>query len=71
MMMPGVNYAMYGCYSARTTPEVSLAILELDTGEKLEENIVAVITENRVLDDKLKKQIKNQSLCTYRLFLLT
>ena len=23
-MMPGVNYVIYGCSSARTTPEVSL-----------------------------------------------
>ena len=37
----------------------------------LEENIVAVITQDRVIDDNLKRQIKNQTLCTCRLFLLT
>ena len=37
----------------------------------LEENIVAVITQDRMIDDNLKKQIKNQTLCTCRLFLLT
>ena len=35
-MMPGVNYVMYGCFSARTTPGVSLLSLvpELNTGGK-------------------------------------
>ena len=36
----------------------------------LEENIVTVITQDRVIDDNLKRQIKNQTLCTCRLFLL-
>ena len=65
-MMPGVNYAIYGCSSARTTPGVSLY-----QSLTLEENIVAVITQDRVIDDNLKRQIKNQTLCTCRLFLLT
>ena len=34
-------------------------------------NIVAVITQDRVTDDNLKRQIKNQTLYTCRLFLLT
>ena len=66
-MMPGVNYVIYGCSSARTTPGVSLYRSCLT----LEENIVAVITKDKVIDDNLKRQIKNQILCTYRLFLLT
>ena len=37
----------------------------------LEENIGAVITQDRVTDDNLKKQIKNQTLYTCRLFPLT
>ena len=65
-MMPGVNYVIYGCSSARLTPGVSLY-----QSLTLEENIVAFITQNRVIDDNLKKQIKNQTLCTCRLFLLT
>ena len=65
-MMPGVNYVIYGCYSARLTPGVSLYRCLT-----LEENIVAVNTQDRVIDDNLKKQIKNQTLCTCRLFLLT
>ena len=65
-MIPGVNYIIYGYYSAKTTPRVSLY-----QSLTLEENIVAVITQDRVIDDNLKRQIKNQTLCTCRLFLLT
>ena len=65
-MMPGVNYLIYGCSSARATPGVSLY-----RSLTLEENIVAVITQNRVIDDNLKRKTKNQFLCTCRLFLLT
>ena len=64
--MPGVNYVIYGCSSARATPSVSLY-----RSLTLEENTVAVITQDRVIDDNLKRQIKNQRLCTCRLFLLT
>ena len=49
-MMPGVNYLIYGCSSARATPGVSLY-----WGLTLEENIVAVIAQDRVIDDNLKK----------------
>ena len=65
-MMPGVNYVIYGCSSARTTPGVSLY-----RSLTLEENTVAVITQDRLIDNNLKKQIKNQTLCTCRLFVLT
>ena len=55
-MMSGVNYLMYGCSSARTFPGVwpyrSLT---------LEENIVAVITQDRVIDTSLKRQIKTKN----------
>ena len=64
-MMSGVKY-VYGCFSARTTPGVSLY-----QSLTLEENIVAVITQDRVIDDNLKRQIKNRTFCTCRLFLLT
>ena len=65
-MMPGVNYVMYGCSSVRTTPWVSLYRSLI-----LEENIIAVITQDRVVDDNLKRKIKRKTLCTCRLFLLT
>ena len=66
-MMPGVIYVVYDCSSARKTPGVSLYRSCLT----LEENIVAVITQDRVIDNNLKRQIKNQTLCTCRLFALT
>ena len=64
--MPGVNYVIYDCSFARITLAVSLYQSLI-----FEENIVAVITQDRVMDDNLKRQIKNQTLCTCRLFLLT
>ena len=62
-MMPGVNYVIYGCSSARTTPGVSLY-----WSLTLEENIVAVFSQGSVLHDNLKREIKNQTLRTCRLF---
>ena len=49
-MMPGVNYVIYGCSYARTTPGVSLY-----RSLTLEETIIAVITKDRVIDDRKSK----------------
>ena len=68
-MMPGVNYVIYGCFSAIITSGVSL--LSLCRRLTLEDNIVAVITQHRVIDDNFKTQIKNRTLCTCRLLLIT
>ena len=65
-MMLGVNYVIYGYSSPRTAPGVSLY-----PSLTLEENIIAVITQDRMIDDNLNRQIKNRTLCTCRLFLLT
>ena len=65
-MMFGVNYVIYGCSSARLTPGVSLY-----WSLTLVENIVAVITQDRVIGENLKKQIKSQIIYTCQLFLLT
>ena len=65
-MMPGVDYVIHDCVSERTTPGVSLY-----RSLRLEENIIAVINQDRVIDDNLERQIKNRTLCTCRLFLLT
>ena len=53
-MMSGINYIIYGCSSTRATPGVSLY-----QSLTLKENILAVITQDRVIDDNLKKQIEN------------
>ena len=63
-MMPGLNYVIYGCSSARTTPGVSLY-----RSLPLEKNLVTVITQDMVIDDNFKRQIKNQTLCTCRFIL--
>ena len=65
-MIPGVNYVIYGCFSPRTTPGVSLY-----WSVTVEENIIAVITQDRVIDENLKTQMKNWTLCTIGFFLLT
>ena len=49
-MMPGVNYVIYGCSSARTAPGVSLY-----WSLTLEENIIAVITQGKMIDDRKSK----------------
>ena len=56
-MMPGVNFVIYGCSSARTTPEVSLYRI-LYTGK----NIIVVITQDRVIDEIWKEKLKTE-LC--------
>ena len=68
-MMPGVNYVICGCFSGVSTPGVSL--LSLYQSLTLEENIVAVITQDKVIDDTLKRQTENRTLCTCRLLLIT
>ena len=65
-MIPGVNYVIYGCAYAKTTTGVSLS-----RSLTLEENVDSVITQDKVIDDNLKGQIKNWILYTCRLFLLT
>ena len=63
-MMPGVSYVIYGCFSR-------VSLLSLYRSLTLKENIVAVITQDKVIDDNLKRQIKNRTLCTCRLLLIT
>ena len=63
LIMPGVNYVIYGCSSARVTG------VSLYWCFTLEENIIAVIIRDRVKDGNLKRQIKSQTLCTIRLFI--
>ena len=64
-MMSGVSCVIYGCCFARATPGVSLY-----RSLTLRGNVVAVITEDKVIDDTLKRLIKNRTLYTCRLFLL-
>ena len=54
-MIPGVNYVIYGCSSARTTPRVSL-----HWSLTLEENMVAVVTQDRVIDDNFNRKLKTK-----------
>ena len=65
-MMSSVNYVIHGWSSARKIPGVSLY-----WSFAQEENVIEVIAQDRVMDDSLKRRIKNQTSCTIRLFLLT
>ena len=56
-MTLGKNYVIYGCSSARATPGVSLY-----WSLTLEENIVAVITQEKVIDHDSKGKLKAE-LC--------
>ena len=47
-MISGEYYLIYGCSSARTTPGVSLY-----QSLTLEENIIAIIPQDRVIDNSL------------------
>ena len=60
--MSAVKYIIYGCSSLRTTPGV-ISIQELHTGGK---TLLQLL-----LNDNLKRQIKNRTLYACRLFLLT
>ena len=64
--MAGVSYLINGSSSARTNAGVSLY-----WSITLEEKIMAVITQDRMIDGNLKRQIENWVLCSCRLFLLT
>ena len=57
-MINGVNYVIHGCYSARTTPEVTLF-----QNVTFKENTVAVITQNRVLKMTIWKGKLKTKLC--------
>ena len=48
--MPGVNYAINGCSTLRTTPGAL----------HWRKNIVAVIAQDRMIDDNLERQIKTK-----------
>ena len=48
-MTPGVIFVIYGFYSEKTTLGVLLYL-----SFTLEENIITVITQDRVIDDNLK-----------------
>ena len=66
--MPALNYAIYGCSSSGTTPGV---IRELHAGGKTLLQLLSKIDDRwQVIDDNLKKQIKNRTVYTGRLFLL-
>ena len=55
-MMSDVNYVIYGCSSARKTPEVS----QYRSFLTLEKNIIVVITQNREMMTIWKGKLKTK-----------
>ena len=66
--MLAVNYVIYGYSSLRATSGV-ITMQELHTGGKALLQLLLKI--GWVIDDNLKRQIKNQTVYTCRLFLVT
>ena len=66
LIMPDVNYIIYGCSSSRTTSRVIT-----NRSFTLEEKHCCSYYSRRVIDCNFKGQIKNRTLYTCRLFLLT
>ena len=67
--LPDANYVIYGCSYVRKTRGVSL--YRRTGAYHWSKNIVAVITQGMMIRDNLKRQIKNLTLYTCRLFMLT
>ena len=75
MIMLALDYVIYRCSSSRTTPGATIyytyIIHHYRRGLHWRKNSVAVITQDRLIDDNLKRKIKNQTLHTCRLCLMT
>lgn len=68
--MPGANCSIYGCSTSRK--KKGIAIFRVPTGDdefntKWRENIVSIITKDRIIDKSLKCQIENRNLYTCEL----
>ena len=65
--MPAVNYLIYGFSSLRTTPGV-LTMQMLHNGGKILLQLLLKINDRwYVIDDNMKRKIKNRTLYTCRL----
>ena len=68
--MPGANCAILNCSTSRN--KKGIAIFRVPTGEddfskKWRENIINIVTKDRIIDGSLRKQIENKSLYTCEL----
>ena len=67
LRMPGETCSVFNCHSSRAAPEISFFRVPTKDDEystNWRNNIVAVITCDRVIDGNLKRQIKNRALHT-------
>ena len=68
--MPGANCSIYGCKTSRK--DKGIAIFRVPTGEdefstKWRDEIVNIITKDRVIDKNLRRQIDTKNLYTCEL----
>ena len=68
--MPGENCSIFNCHSSRAAPGISFFRVPTKDDEystNWRNNIIAVITRDRVIDGNLKRQIKSRTFHTCEL----
>ena len=65
------NYSIFNCYSSRATPGISFFRITTKNDDKIKPEEQHCYSYYSCIDGDVKRQIKNQTLHTSRLFLLT
>ena len=63
--MPGANCAIFGCNTSRIHKGISIFKVPKsvdDYSKKWKENVISVITRDRVIDQSLRRQIETDKL---------
>ena len=65
--MPGDNCSIYGCTVSRRAKYKGIALFKVPSGNndfdvKWRDQLVAVVTKDRVIDASLRERIKNKKL---------
>ena len=69
--MPGENFSTFNCYSSRAAPGMSFFRLPKKNDNKIKLEEQHCCSYYSGVDSNLKSQIKNRTLHTSRLFLIT
>ena len=71
MLLPGENCLIFNCYSFRAVPGISFFRIPTKNDNKIKLEQQHCCSYYSCVDSDLKRQIKNRTLHTSRLFLLT
>ena len=71
LRMPFENYSIFNCYTSRAAPGISFFRIPTKNDDKIKLEEQHCCSYYSCIDGNLKRQIKNQTLHTSRLFLLT